>query len=309
MINEQWTLLLVKERAGALRQISISASRLRKLAWAGAVAAVLFVIAFVQIGVGAFGLWRTNHLADKNQVLLSELSRIEGQVAALEATLDQVREREREVSALAGLKPIDDDVMQVGVGGLGSRTPESNPLFGFEPSLGETAFALDYDVDALNRRAGILLSSLKEAGDSLSSHRDALLALPTLFPTAGSLTSRFSRARLHPIMNEVLPHPGVDIAAPRGTPILATGQGRVTRAGWSGGYGQMVEIDHGNGYSTLYAHASRLLVRAGQTVERGDVIAQVGRTGTATSSHLHYEVRLNGQQVNPTNFFLPGTLR
>jgi murein DD-endopeptidase MepM/ murein hydrolase activator NlpD len=110
-------------------------------------------------------------------------------------------------------------------------------------------------------------------------------------------------------MNEVLPHPGIDIAAPRGTPVVAAGRGRVVRAGWASGYGQMVEIDHGFGYTTLYAHASRLLVRVGQEVDRGDVIAQVGRTGTATANHLHYEVRRNGQQQNPLNFFLPGTVR
>jgi murein DD-endopeptidase MepM/ murein hydrolase activator NlpD len=110
---------------------------------------------------------------------------------------------------------------------------------------------------------------------------------------------------MHPIHNRPLPHEGVDIAAPKGTPIFAAAKGRVVKAGWTVGYGLTVEIDHGFGYTTLYGHASKLLVRRGQLVTRGDVIGQVGSTGIATSAHLHYEVSLNGIAQNPTNFILP----
>ena len=81
--------------------------------------------------------------------------------------------------------------------------------------------------------------------------------------------------------------------------------GRVIRAGWVVGYGLTVEVDHGYGYTTLYGHASKLLVRRGQEITRGEVIAQVGATGVTTSSHLHYEVRINGVAQNPANFILP----
>ena len=110
---------------------------------------------------------------------------------------------------------------------------------------------------------------------------------------------------MHPIHNRPLPHEGIDLAAPKGTPIFAAAKGRVTRAGWAVGYGLTVEIDHGHGFTTLYGHASKLLVRVGQEVSRGDVIAQVGSTGIATSSHLHYEVSLNGVPQNPSNYILP----
>ena len=119
------------------------------------------------------------------------------------------------------------------------------------------------------------------------------------------MTSRFSKSRMHPVHNRPLPHEGVDISAPKGTPIFAAAKGRVVRAGWVVGYGLTVEIDHGYGYTTLYGHASKLLVQRGQVVNRGDVIAQVGSTGIATASHLHYEVSLNGIAQNPANFILP----
>jgi murein DD-endopeptidase MepM/ murein hydrolase activator NlpD len=110
---------------------------------------------------------------------------------------------------------------------------------------------------------------------------------------------------MHPIHNRPLPHEGVDIAANKGTPIFAAAKGRVIRAQWVTGYGLTVEIDHGYGYTTLYGHASKLLVRRGQQVGRGDVIAQVGATGIATAPNLHYEVRVNGQPQNPANFIIP----
>jgi murein DD-endopeptidase MepM/ murein hydrolase activator NlpD len=99
-------------------------------------------------------------------------------------------------------------------------------------------------------------------------------------------------------------HNGIDISAPSGTPILATGGGTVTFSGWQGAYGHKVIIDHGFGIRTVYAHNSRNLVSVGQVVERGDHIANVGSTGNSTGPHVHYEVLVNGTAVNPVNFFL-----
>ena len=307
MRNERWTVLLVRGNRDTVRQFSLQGDDIRRWGWragAASLAGLGLVIAVVVLGLSALG-WIGSTRTDA--ALVAELERLQGEVGALEATLGELQGRESELRSLAGLEPLDAGVLAAGVGGPGSGSPESHPLSEFDPELGGQAFAVDYDIDALQRRARVLLESMDEAGDSLSSQRELLMATPTLFPTAGRLSSGYSQARMHPILNEVLPHPGVDIAAPAGTPILAAGSGRVIRAGWVSGYGQTVEIDHGYGLTTLYAHASKLLVRSGQQVERGDVIAQVGRTGTATSAHLHYEVRQNGRQQNPLNFLLPGT--
>ncbi len=97
-------------------------------------------------------------------------------------------------------------------------------------------------------------------------------------------------------------HSGLDLAAPTGTPIYATGPGIVTKSGWGTGYGQYVEINHGNGYITRYAHASRLIARVGDRVAAGDHIANVGCTGRCTGPHLHYEVVKDGQRKNPSTY-------
>jgi murein DD-endopeptidase MepM/ murein hydrolase activator NlpD len=205
---------------------------------------------------------------------------------------------------MAGLDTIDSEVLQVGVGGPSTSSPESSPLWNVDSTLSKAAFAVRYDLNVLERRAQLLDVSMGEAVDSFATQTDRLMSMPSILPTTGIITSAFSRSRVHPIHHVALPHEGVDIAAVKGTPIFAAAKGAVVQSGWENGYGMMVEIDHGYGYTTRYGHASRLLVRVGQKVKRGDRIALVGNTGIATSSHLHYEVRREGKPVNPQDFVI-----
>jgi murein DD-endopeptidase MepM/ murein hydrolase activator NlpD len=115
----------------------------------------------------------------------------------------------------------------------------------------------------------------------------------------GKMTSGYSIRRFHPISKRYKAHTGIDYGAPRGTPIMATANGRVTFAGWKGGYGKLLIVKHANGYQTYYGHCSRLLKKRGQLVEQGQVIARVGSTGISTGPHVHYEVRVNGKPINP----------
>ena len=117
-------------------------------------------------------------------------------------------------------------------------------------------------------------------------------------PVSGIITSRFGNRE----SIRSYGHTGLDIAAPAGTPIRATAAGEVIFSGYSGGYGYVVKISHGNGIQTYYGHCSELYVSTGDTVEAGDVIAAVGSTGNSTGNHLHFEVRVNGEVVNPQNY-------
>ena len=226
----------------------------------------------------------------------------------LETTLDRVAENDATFRSIAGLEVIDPEVLQAGVGGPGLGSPDETPLWAVDSATAKTTFAAAYDLSALERRARLLSESLAEATDSVLAHRNLLESTPSILPTAGWMSSRFSQARMHPIHNRPLPHEGVDIAAPTGTPIFAAAKGRVVRAGWVVGYGYAVELDHGFGFSTLYGHASSLIAQQGQEVLRGELIARVGSTGISTSSHLHYEVRVDGVPQDPTTYILPETI-
>ena len=117
-------------------------------------------------------------------------------------------------------------------------------------------------------------------------------------PVSGIITSRFGNRE----SIRSYGHTGLDIAAPAGTPIRVTADGEVTFSGYSGGYGYVVKVSHGNGIETYYAHCSELYVSAGEKVEAGDIIAAVGSTGNSTGNHLHFEVRIDGVEVNPQNY-------
>ena len=119
-----------------------------------------------------------------------------------------------------------------------------------------------------------------------------------IWPAQGPVVSPFGM-RWHPILGGYRMHTGIDIAAPYGAPIVASDDGVVLFVGWYGGYGNTVIVDHGGGYSTLYAHCSSILVSQGQAVQRGQAIARVGATGYATGPHLHFEIRVNGVPINP----------
>lgn len=120
------------------------------------------------------------------------------------------------------------------------------------------------------------------------------------------ISSRFTKARKHPILGRTRAHQGVDFAAPSGTPIMAAGDARVAFIGWKGGYGRAVVLDHGRGYTTLYAHMSRFgKIKVGQRIKQGKVIGRVGSTGLATGPHLHYEFRINGVHRNPMSVTMP----
>lgn len=305
MTGDRWTFLVVRGENTPVRQYSLSAKGLRVLAGVGVVVVLAALGSGISAAFDATARIQNQKLEAQNEALTSELAHFRDRVGKLESTVNALSEKDAKVRTVAGLDAIDPEVLEAGVGGPGLGSLEAYPLWSVDSAAAKNAFALSYDLNALERRARLLATSLDEATDSLQAHEDLLESTPSIMPTAGLLSSAFSKSRMHPIHHRPLPHEGIDIAAPKGTPIFAAAKGRVVRAGWVTGYGLTVEIDHGFGYTTLYGHASKILVRRGQQVFRGDVIAQVGSTGIATSSNLHYEVQLNGIPQNPTNYILP----
>lgn len=161
---------------------------------------------------------------------------------------------------------------------------------------------LGREVERLLRRAEFHSDYLSVVESSLIAARDTRSLLPTVLPVAANWSSSAYGWRADPITHERALHEGVDFAAPTGTPIVSAAAGIVIAAEQHADYGNMVEVDHGNGYTTRYAHASALHVQVGQLVKRGQRIAEVGNSGRSTGPHLHFEVRVNGESVNPARF-------
>jgi len=168
-------------------------------------------------------------------------------------------------------------------------------------SLAATILRTQQNIEEIKEAIPETEDSLQDLERKVELQRRREAATPALWPTSGNVTSGFGRRR-SPFGGAWEHHEGVDIAVPRGTPVFAAAGGVVRVAGWNGGYGNAVFIDHGFGMSTVYAHLHRISVRVGQQVTTGQQIGLVGSTGRSTAPHLHYEVRVNGQAVNPMRF-------
>ncbi len=138
---------------------------------------------------------------------------------------------------------------------------------------------------------------------AIVSPRTGAVSIPSLIPVSSTRTmSSGFGMRVHPVLGGMRAHKGIDLPAPTGTPIHATADGIVGKADWMGGYGLLVELEHGANLETRYGHMSRIAVAEGQRVRKGDVIGYVGSTGRSTGAHLHYEVRIAGEAVNPVPY-------
>ncbi len=308
MTGDHWTFLLIRGEGNPVKQVTLSTRRLRALVVGGALATLLLAACVLDLGLTGLDHAYARRLAERNAALVAQLGQFQRRVGSLESRLDGLASRDAEYRTIAGLGEIDPEVMRAGVGGPGLGAFNSYPLWTVDSAASKTAFAVSYDLAALDRRARLLARSLTEATDSLMSHRALLEATPSIEPTVGWISSGFGE-RTHPLYDRPMLHTGVDFAAPTGTPIYATAAGRVVKAGWDSGYGLTIQVDHGFGYSTVYAHASRILVQVGQEVSRGEVIGKVGSTGLTTAPNLHYEVHVNGVPVNPVDYILPTGMR
>jgi murein DD-endopeptidase MepM/ murein hydrolase activator NlpD len=271
----------------------------------------LVVSLIIVLGVAAIvrgvNITRNRALERENHVLADEVQRMRGRLSVLHDTLTMIGQREQDLRLLAGLNPIDPTVQQAGIGGPSGKWSERDSLAAVGPN-GQQALAARMDMDAMMRRANILVRSVNEAYDSLHSHQARFAATPSIMPTKGWLSSAFAAEREHPILHLARPHEGIDVAAPMGAEIEAPASGLVTDVKWEEGYGNLLTIDHGYGLVTRYAHCSKILVVRGQRVKRGQKIALVGSTGLATGPHVHYEVWVNGKAVDPKKFVMPDAI-
>jgi murein DD-endopeptidase MepM/ murein hydrolase activator NlpD len=225
---------------------------------------------------------RVDQLNKQDQELRLAARQLGDQIAALQVTAQKLK-------IISGF---DEDSL----GGVGGPSNRVNPVLSLSPRDFYRHFR------SLDRKRITLQSDLRQLQDYYTTREILMAATPSIMPVRGYPSDRFGR-RADPFSGESDFHPGIDISAPRGTKVMASADGLVVYAGRRLNYGKMVSLEHKFGISTRYGHLDRYTVKAGQRVKKGDIIGYVGATGRATGAHLHYEVRLRNQPLNPLRFF------
>lgn len=220
----------------------------------------------------------------------------------ISAVLSDIQERDNTIyRVIFEAEPIPESVRGAGYGGIDKYRSLQDY---YEPEL---ITDVTKRVDKLSKQLYVQSKSYDEVWELVKNKTTMMASIPAIQPIANRDLTRVASGygwRIHPIYKTQKLHTGMDFTAPVGTEIYATGNGVVNKIEMDGrGYGNNVTINHGFGYETLYGHMSKITVRSGQKVKRGDLIGYVGNSGSSTGPHLHYEVRKNSNPINPVNFY------
>jgi murein DD-endopeptidase MepM/ murein hydrolase activator NlpD len=242
-------------------------------------------------------------LREENQELLEHYNLLSKELTEVSEMMKALQQRDDNVyRVIFEAPPIPAEVRKAGSGGANKYRDWLKKGLKNEKLIVNTA----QKIDELKRRMYVQTKSYDEISQLVKNKSKMLACMPAIQPISNKQLTRLTSGfglRIHPIYKVGQFHPGIDFAAPHGTPIYATGDGVVEKAVYEGGYGNYVVIDHGYGYKTLYAHMSAFSVKPGQKIKRGENIGQVGSTGFSTAPHVHYEVIHKGEQINPVYFF------
>jgi len=255
----------------------------------------------INTGLRQIELWNTRVA---NQQLLSKVREYGNQLEYMETAVAKLGNAQDEVRVLLGMKTRKNiiEIVSHGTSEMLERTDISEVVCGQDY---ETSASLVQDTKEMQQLAWAQLQGFREIQSYVDYERSLFLATPTLWPTFGYISSGYGM-RIHPITKRWEFHRAIDIAARRGTPIRAAADGIVVMTGWQGNYGRMVLIDHGRSFATRYSHNSKILVRRGQRVRRGQIISYMGSTGRSTAPHLDFEVWYKGRRVNPIKYLSRG---
>jgi murein DD-endopeptidase MepM/ murein hydrolase activator NlpD len=243
---------------------------------------------------------RMTSLMKENQVLQQQMTALTSQITQLQSNVDSIDRQGSVLRLMVDLPTIDQETKKAGTGGAVIQ-----PIL---PTVSdqttEVLQSVSTSLARLKSEMAVQEQSYRQIVRKAEYNKGYFAALPALKPMDGYYSKSGYGLRMHPVLGIFRTHEGLDIVNDVGTTIYAAGDGTVEVAGQSGGgYGTMIVINHGYGYQSLYAHLSKVLVREGQRIKRGDLIGKSGKTGLVSGPHLHYEVRHDGVCLNPVNFF------
>jgi len=241
---------------------------------------------------------KVKELERKNRELKSLFSDLYDRYENLDNDLLELQKKNDDLRLATNLKPLSKEDREVGTGGNIFPKIDIKDMDDFN----DVVSVLKKYVNNISSKLEFESNNYKEIQQKIKTNEQLFSAIPAIIPTFGSVGNDFG-LRMHPILKIRRMHEGLDIVTDTGTPVYAPGGGNVSFTGNRGGYGITLEVSHGFGYKTLYGHLSRIVVRPGQKINRGDLIAYTGNSGKLTTGpHLHYEIHHNGIPLNPKNF-------
>jgi len=269
---------------------------LRQLIIGIGIGVILFIVA-----IYAFDSPREQQLKKENKLLLAQYSVLSHRIDDYQKVLDDLQQRDDQLyRAIFNAEPIPSSIRRPGFGG----TNRYENLLDIPNS--ELVISTTKKLDIMTKEMYVQSNSYDELIGLIKQKEQRMNNIPAIRPLSGTDLKEVSSGfgmRIHPIYGDLRMHEGIDMNAEGGSPIYATGNGTVEAAGWEGGYGNRVIINHGFGFKSLYGHCREILVKPGQQVKRGQKIATVGMTGVASGNHVHYEVYVKDKPDNPAKYF------
>ncbi len=294
-------IIIQKESENNVRQWHLN--REQYIAMVSAIAISLAAFTYISAEfLGNYLYEKRLHKIKNNYVTITKnLEILKERLSQIDEHVDQIEEKDLAIRSYAGMPAIDKEIRKLGIGG---RSLESVKIFdNFAPVINKELATLELDVEKLSREVNLELNSYSSIYEKVQEDIRRISMIPSIRPVEeGYLNSTFGY-RIDPIDNVKRFHQGQDITVKTGTPIYAPADGIVKRAYYAGGFGNHIKLQHGAGYTTLYAHLSKIKVKHGQKVKRGDIIGLTGNTGRSTAPHLHYEIHHNGNPQNPLDYF------
>ncbi|MDD3649797.1 MAG: M23 family metallopeptidase [Candidatus Hydrothermia bacterium] len=276
-------------------EVTLKPWALRGLICSGSVLFVFAVVAIVRYVSFEADRYSVRKLESENRKLKDEIAYLKKEAVNVNKMLNELFDANNRLRAATGLDPFPKEFLLMGKGGnIEELSMESK----------DEAEYLRQELDRLVNVAKFQLESFSEVSSKLEKDIHLREHTPSIMPIAGYYTSGFGMRR-DPFTGMMSFHEGLDIAAPQGTPVVAPAAGVIRSVKWDQGYGLTIEIDHGLGIMTRYAHLLRARVSPGHRVKRGDIIGYVGNSGRSTAPHVHYEVRINDKAVNPIKYIIP----
>ena len=265
----------------------------------GVLCIVALIFTIYSVSLSWFGIDTYTSLSNENRLLRDKLDKVVTQYQSLNNELESLVKINNELRIAANLEPISEDEQMIGVGG--GYFDNTLDFLSVDSNL-KLQQALNY-MDEVTRKINFEKKQYFDISLKLKENEKLFEALPAIKPCEGTLAMNGFGMRIHPILNVKRMHDGIDIITDRGTPVYATGNGIAESVGYQGGLGLTIEINHGFGYRSIYAHLSKTRIKEGQKISRGDLIGNSGSSGLSSGPHLHYEIHHNGVKQNPVEFF------